>query len=76
MGKIMDTINYKQLAQNVFRLIESGYKTNAIEIYIKWEFGKKEVLFPWSSHKHYLELCEILHFLELPEPSEEEWKKR
>jgi hypothetical protein len=72
----MDTVNYKQLAQNILKLADNGYITKTIENYILWELGGKEISFSWNSHKHYQNLCAILHFLELPEPSEEEWNIR
>jgi hypothetical protein len=69
----MDEIDYKKVAENVVMLIENNFDMREIKSYLGWVQGKKIFCHTGFNYKT---LCDVLKFLELPMPSEEEWKKR
>lgn len=69
----MDTLNYKQEAKNILKLLDSNFSKGDVAQYVEWILEKRSL---WHRYHDYVNLCKIMKFLELPEPTEEEWKKR
>jgi hypothetical protein len=69
----MDEIDYKQVAKDVLRLLDNEFDIGYVKSYLGWVTGKKIV---WHTGNNYNTLCHVMRFLELPEPTEEEWEKR
>ena len=68
----MDNLDYKQVAKNILRMLDDAVDRNVIAIYVEWVTQKRM----WHTHNNYKMLCEAFDILGLPEPTEEEWKKR
>jgi hypothetical protein len=68
----MDEIDYKQEAKNILYLLDKDVDRKVISAYVEWI---SSIRF-WKTNIKFLRLRDAFLALNLPIPTEEEWKKR